>query len=291
MYMKTHNKKIWIALCSAFVGGLVLLYNACTTSNAFAKTDNQPCNIKALPFSGYICGFENTETFVQLPLLLLEDEKISAANIRSMQLIGEANQLECKDFAISPYTKSEKQGWNLCTLSFRVQLANNGEYKVNTLALQFSDGTQLRCKIGEIEFEVIENKAQIGNLSMRQFVVNQIEPLQYKISYANNTDEIVTIEDFTYPDDVCTGISITQYADFELKKHEDGYEIPPHETRTFVIKYDFDDRFTKTDGRLFYMLPFVKYSVKDEIFEMPAQTQATVVQELLSESFLNEFVN
>ena len=86
---------------------------------------------------------------------------------------------------------------------------------------------------------------------MSQFFVNQAEPSTLRISYTNNTNEPITINNFSYPSDICTGVEIEKYSDFELSTKENDLIIPPTEEKTFVVTFDFDSDFINNEGQFY----------------------------------------
>lgn len=152
--------------------------------------------------------------------------------------------------------------------------------------------SEAQLNLGEINLDIRANQApEIEYLSMSQFFVNQAEPSTLRISYTNNTNEPITINNFSYPSDICTGVEIEKYSDFELSTKENDLIIPPTEEKTFVVTFDFDSDFINNEGQFYYFLPFVEYKINNTEVVIPGQTQATIVQIPFSEKIIKKIIN
>ena len=267
---------------------ILCLLSSCTLSST---SDTAYQIIKAPAFSGYICGYKGSETFLQLPIFIPNDKDLSANEINRITLSGDDAEFSCSDYRLSSFTESQNSDYKFSTLSFRVLLEESGKFSVSKLHISFSDGSKTELSLGKIDFDIQENQAlQTEFLSMRQFFVNQTSPSTLRVSYFNNTDKDISITNFTYPSDVCSGIEIERYDDFELSIKEEGLIIPPKEEKTFLITFDFEKDFIENEGRFFYFLPFIKYEIDNSQIVMPGQTQATVVQIPFNETVVSEIV-
>lgn len=273
-----------------FLFGVILcLLSAC--KNKIEMNDEVLTNIKSPDFSGYICGYEGDETFIQLPIFIPIENDVLINDITKIVLSGDEVALSCSDYKLSSFTESKYDGYKFATLSFRILLAEKGNFSVNKLIISFSEKSTLVLNLGEIDLDIRENQApKTEYLSMRQFFVNQVEPSTLRISYANNTNEPISIISFSYPTDICSGIQIEKYSDFELSSKEEDLIIPPNEEKTFVVTFDFESEFIDNHGQFFYFLPFVEYEIDNTQVIIPGQTQATVVQAPFSEETIKNLL-
>lgn len=275
---------------SLVFGLLVLcLLSSCkpnTTSDSFVL------NIQAPAFSGYICGVKGSETFLQLPIFVPDESNFSLNGVNQISLTGDKISFSCSNYLLSPFTESEYEGYKFATLSFRVLLEESGEFVVDKLKISSSENSAIELNLGKITLDILDHQVpQTDYLSMSQFFISQAKPSSFRISYTNNTDKDIRIETFTYPSDVCSEIKIEKYDDFELSTKETDFIIPPREEKTFLITFEFDDKFIENEGKFFYFLPFVVYEIDDTQFTMPGQIQATVVQTPFTEAVVSEIVN
>ena len=248
-------------------------------------------NIKPVPFNGYICGYKNSETYIQLPFFLPKNENISVTDITKISLSNKEQNFSCKDYRFSSYRRSKIEGYKISTLSFRVNLSEEGTFLFNSLKIYLNDGRELSWKLGDIEISVVKETPLLSEqLSMRKFIINQSQALTYKVSYMNNTDRDILIKSFSYPNNLCNGSELQKYKDFGLKEPETGLNIPPHEERTFLVAFNFEHNFSETKGQFFYMLPFLYYEIVNQQMKMPAQTQATVVQIPFTEEIISSII-
>ena len=203
--------------------------------------------------------------------------------------MGNGFTFPCSNYRLSSFTKSQYKDYQFATLSFRVLLKESGEFEVNKLNISFLGNFVTELDLGEIILDIRNNQvSQTEYISMSQFFVSQAETSTLRISYVNNTNKNISIEDFTYPSDNCNGIFIEKYSDFDLSSKEENLNIPPKEEKTFLVTFDFENEFVETEGRFFYFLPFVIYKVDDTRMMMPGQTQATVVQSPFDENTIKK---
>lgn len=281
------KKRILLAL---FLIVLSLL-SACRKDPS-AYGDSIYSNIKAPAFSGYICGYEGSKTFLQLPIFIQTDSELSINEITNISLTGDKVTFPCSDYSLSSFTESKYDGYKFATLSFRTSLEKKGNFQLSKINIVFSDQSEAQLNLGEINLDIRANQApEIEYLSMSQFFVNQAEPSTLRISYTNNTNEPITINNFSYPSDICTGVEIEKYSDFELSTKENDLIIPPTEEKTFVVTFDFDSDFINNEGQFYYFLPFVEYKINNTEVVIPGQTQATIVQIPFSEKIIKKIIN
>lgn len=151
-------------------------------------------NIKAPAFSGYICGYEGSKTFLQLPIFIQTDSELSINEITNISLTGDKVTFPCSDYSLSSFTESKYDGYKFATLSFRMSLEKRGNFQLSKINIVFSDQSEAQLNLGEINLDIRANQApEIEYLSMSQFFVNQAEPSTLRISYTNNTNEPITI--------------------------------------------------------------------------------------------------
>lgn len=278
-------------------GVLVLCFLTACKPNAVPDSTAAPeeggPNLKAPAFSGYVCGYQGSTTLLQLPVFLPEDEDFSLNGVTAMEISGDGVSFPCSSYSLSSFTECNYDGYKTATLNFNVSLEESGEFAVNKLSItSFSENFTVELDLGRIVLDIREEQEpQTGDLSMRQFWVNQIDPSSLAITYMNHTDQEISIESFTYPSDICSGVKIEKYDDFELTAKEEGLTIPPQEEKTFLVTFEFEDNFAENEGKFFYLLPFVAYEIEGEQRIMPAQTQATVVQTPFTETVMSEILN
>lgn len=254
--------------------------------------DGNYSNIKAPAFSGYICGYEGSKTFLQLPIFIQTDSDLSINQITSISLSGDKVSFPCSDYSLSSFIESKNDGYKFATLSFRILLEERGNFQLSKIKIVFSNHSEVQLRLGKITLDIRANETpEFEYLSMSQFFLNQAEPSTLRISYTNNTNKPIIINNFSYPSDICTGVEIAKYNDFELSAKENDLIIPPTEEKTFVVTFDFDSGFINNEGRFYYFLPFVEYTIDDKEVMIQAQTQATIVQIPFSEKIIEEIMD
>lgn len=268
-------KKILCAL-------LILLSSFLLLSSCASHKNEKEKGIKiaAPPFNGYICGFEDDTTFLQLPLFVAITDNFTLSDIENIALVGDSVSLPCSQYRLSDFYNSKLDTYKFATLSFHVHLKEIGQYSVNKIIISSPKKTEITLSLGTINFDIRKNPVpdyQDKYLSMSQFFVNQtfISPL--RISYINNYDEPICIKRFTYPKPICRGVKIDKYLDFDLSSKESDCKILPNDEKTFVVNFDFLDDFNR-EKIFYYFLPFVIFEIGQTEYIMPAQTQATVIQ-------------
>jgi hypothetical protein len=247
---------------------------------ALTNTNEEKNNVKFLPvpFGGYVCGYENKETFLQLPLLLRGDNELSIEDISSVTLLSNKAELLCNISNILPPINDNKYDYNLSTLTFLVKLPLTGEYSIDGGRVTMHDGNVNSYKLSKLVFDVRKAEGADTEISMRQFMINQEDYKTFRVAYQNNTDDTVELIGLAYPKSMYKGQTINKYLDFNLTTPEDGLDIPAGEERTFLFCLDPESRYFSGENSFLYMLPFVTYSVHGVTKSMPSQTQATVVQ-------------
>ena len=278
-------------------GVLVLCFLTACKPNAVPDSTAAPeeggPNLKAPAFSGYVCGYQGSTTLLQLPVFLPEDEDFSLNGVTAMEISGDGVSFPCSRYSLSSFTECNYDGYKTATLTFDMPLEESGKFAVNKLSItSFSENFTVELDLGRIVLDIRkEQEPQTGDLSMSQFWGKDTDPSKLRISYVNHTDQEISIEGFTYPSDICSGVKIEKYDDFELTAKEEGLTIPPQEEKTFLVTFEFEDNFAENEGKFFYLLPFVAYEIEGEQRIMPAQIQATVSEAFLSETAVAEIVN
>ncbi len=281
------RRKYWLWLSIVFFMLIVIIVMIKIKSNLFTQSKDDWKNVRAVPFDGYIGGYEYEKTFLQLPIFLPQKETIDIKDVRSIVMCGD-KELPCTNFQLSNYHNSKVEGYKFATLSFKVQLPEMGGYVFNSLKILLDNEDIIEWKLGSIEIQVIKKIYSDDILSMSQFIVNQADMNNFKISYINNTEYNIVLDKFLFPDDWLADLQITMYKDFQLKNKEDTLTIPAHEERTFLI--NTNSKKDKNEKIFYFVLPFVSYKYNGDIMQMPAQTQATIVQMPFSEEFILELM-
>ncbi len=280
---------------------ILLLFTACG-QKSYDKTSSVN-DIKTPPFGGYVCGFRGDTTFLQFPIFI--PDGISKNSIVKIILSGD-KEFSCSRYNFSTFSRSKYEGYMFSILSFRVIFPEAGDFCVDKLNIFFEDEKSIELKLGKIFFDIRENESPAEYLSVRSFLINDSKLSELNISYVNNTDKPIIIENFSYPEDVCSNVKIEKFdkfgARFELPPEGDGYSrpkeriaekglvVPPHSEKAFIATFDFDAGFANNEGRFFYFLPFVEYKIDNEHIIMPAQIQATVIQPTFTEEVVKSFI-
>ena len=253
--------------------------------------------IEIPPFYGYICGFEHTETFIQLPVFFnylgkTYEYSLTASDIASVTLAGDGIELICRSFDLHGHIRNEKYNYTLATFSFLTQLPEAGEYLVNQLIVELYDGTVITNALGEILF-IVKPELNVSSLRMRSFMINQSDPFNLRISFANTSEYYdITILTLSYPKTKYAGVSVKMFAEFHSQFPESGLTIPPTEERTFHFTFQPNNDFFSLDQDKFLLLrPFVHYYQNGFVGIIPAQTQATVVQPPFTIEFILSLFN
>lgn len=235
-----------------------------------------------VPFDGYVCGFEDTQTLIQIPAFLSNNiDDLPVENFTNISLVGEEAMLICEYLNLSELKYNSEYDYSLTTLAIQVNLPTAGEYSINEIRISFSDGTNIYKALGNITFSVIKptKLEQTPPIFMTKLMINQVEYNSLKIAYTNNSTDTVEISSLSFPDSLYSDLSIKKYVDFELETPEDGLSIHPGETRTFAFAFETNQEyFAPVEVHYLYLLPFLNYNVNGDEMRMPSQTQATVVQ-------------
>jgi hypothetical protein len=241
-----------------------------------------------VPFGGYVCGYENTETFLQIPLLFNGAAELSVNDISRVVLKSDNIELSCQGYALSYYKHNEENNYMLSTLSFKVMLPTKGKYTVDQLQLTMHNGKTLNKKLGKIIFHVTNAEDSDAAISMTQFMINQQDYKLYKIAYRNNTDETISLIGLDYPENMFVGQTIKMYSDFDTTTPETGLDIPPGEERTFLFSFESKSGYFSGNHSFLFMLPFINYSIDGLTKTIPAQTQATIIQSPLTSDYVKQ---
>lgn len=239
---------------------------------------NKSINFVPVPFGGYVCGYENKETFLQFPLLYRGNNELSIEDISGATLLSNKAELSCQDCNLLSYKYNKEYNYSLSTLTFRVILPLAGEYTVDRIRFIMHDGKIINYNLGKLVFDVQKAEDSDTEISMRQFIINQEDYKTFRITYQNNIDKTVELTGLVYPESMFIGQTIKKYLDFDLTTPEGGLDIPAGAERTFLFYLDPEPEFFSGDNSFLYMLPFVSYSIDGATKTMPSQTQATVVQ-------------
>lgn len=276
------KKKYTVFLGLILFALTILIFVTMFINSQYMEQQSNWGNVKPVPFDGYICGYENEKTFLQLPIFCHQNDNVDINNISSIVLYGD-REFFCTNYLLSSFQNSEVEEYKLATLSFKVQLSEKGVFVFDHLKINLNDGKVIEWQLGNIEITVIDNNNFDDILSMTQFIVNQSDITNFRISYTNNTDDDIIIDKIYYPNDLFEGLQINIYTDFQLTSRESEMIIPPHEERTFLISLGNEGE----SGNLFYyILPFIYFEYDDSIIQMPAQTQATIVQAPFTKEFI-----
>lgn len=287
--MKNRRLKYMVTIISLI--GLSLLFIVLYIKFGFPKdktiVESNWQSVRAVPFSGYICGYEGEETFIQLPMFFSSTENISINDIANILISGSNVEFQCNNYRFSQSQDSLVSDYKMVTLSFRIKLGTAGIYNLDCLKVTLHDGTQLNWNLNDIEINIEEKMIQeTKSLSMRNFIINQTQMTNFKVSYVNQTDSDILIEKFSYPEYVYDNISISKYKDFDLKIPEEGLIIPAGQERTFLITLSLKKDYEERNDQFSYILPFIYYRVNGTAEQMLAQTQSTVIQPPFTEDFI-----
>lgn len=74
------------------LAAVILLLFACACGAKTVDSDPEELSVKAPPFGGYICGYENTETLVQVPIFLPVGYELTDNEICRITLSGEGGR-------------------------------------------------------------------------------------------------------------------------------------------------------------------------------------------------------
>lgn len=271
----------------------------CSCTGTPTHSANATAKVVAPAFSGYVCGMEDTETFLQFPILIPEDVELDNSAIRRVVLSGKDVEVETSSPHLFGQTESGVSGYVLATLSFQAKLSASGTYTINKVSIELWEGEAERKEgetivldLNDLVFEVQPAAATEAELlSNYQFFISSGDLPQLRVTYQNHTDQPITIKGFSYPEDVCTGYTVQKYTDFDTSTAEDGMDVPANSQKTFVVHFNFTQDFLKTDGMFYLFLPFVEYEAAGTTYTMPAQNQSIVVHPALTADVIQSIVN
>lgn len=233
-----------------------------------------------VPFSGYICGTEGSDTFLQIPVFLPGPVNAQLNGFISIQLTGSGSSLRCSPIRFFPTsTYNEKGDYTLTSIELYVELEHAGEYTVDTLSLEFDDGSRIEKKLGEIQFLVEESETPEHPIYMSQCCLNQMDLDSLRISYTNSSEFPVTIVGLELPDALFGEQSVKAYhgREFIAEAEVESLTIPAGETHSYEFSLQPNPEYFQEPEPLFLFLPNLIYSVSGQEAKIPAQIQATVI--------------
>lgn len=239
-----------------------------------------------VPFSGYVCGYEGSSTFIQIPAFFAKTGNISTTDSFTAEIItADGLSLLCSDLKISIPEYNAKHDFSMARLSMRVNLNIPGSHVAQKIRLTHENGEYIDWTLKEFVFDIYAKSNSDSPIYMTQFMINQNSLDTIKVAYTNTSEEDVTILGLELPASLFCSQDIAMYKDFEQAFPEDGNLIPAGETRTFVFTLT-QTELSSNDLSHFMFLPMLSYSVNGRVHTMPAQTQATIVDNSYSAEFV-----
>lgn len=235
-----------------------------------------------LPFGGYICGFQNTTVYLQLPILFPKNTTIEImSELRAMSLVGENVEFVCDDFLLSE-GDSGSNLFSIFTLCFNVHVNKVGSFIINQYIMLLNDGSTIAAPLENIEFFITEPPLVEPILEPVSSKINQHSQTEFICSYINKGVSACNITGLTYTSSLYNGIAgIRMYKDFQLSTpiHENSISIPSHEERTlqFSLKKN-EEFFKKTENIYLFLLPFLQYQCDGVDYFIPAQYQPLIIE-------------
>ena len=264
---------------------LMTVIGGCSDSKVESKSWQ---SFSPVPFSGYVCGFENSKPLFQLPVFFKDDDSLSEEDISRVIICSEDVEIECEDVSMLSVKESSKQGYLMSTLLFRPVFPTEGKYDVDTIKIYLHDGRTIEKKLGSIALEVIkENSWDDMLLFASDFMLNQSNTAVIKVTYINKYDSDVKLERFI---DTSVDYKIQMYADMECKIEEDDTTIPSGEKRTFVFSADNSDESIGKDDQYLFFLPFVEFSSDQFSGLIPMQSQPLIIQPPFTDEYVAKVV-
>lgn len=238
-------------------------------------TENPWDQVETIPFSGYICGVEDSEVLIQVLILGPPETELSGAQVTQSHLShsdgGEI--IPCRLSNVIHGTVSDR--WRLYTLSLFVQFPSGGVHWVDQIELKLTTGETVLLTEGQIEIESLPAPAQNDLVSTR-FHLNGDSYSSVTITYQNLSKTPLSV----------LGIEAGAcYAGLNaVSASKDGVPvsstlIPAGEERTFSFELEPKKDAFKTEAEQFIiMLPKLQYQTEDgTVIDCPAQTQATTI--------------
>lgn len=248
-------------------------------------TENPWNHVETIPFSGYICGVENSEVLIQVLILGPPEAELSGTQITQSYLSQSDGDevIPCRLSNVIHGTVSDH--WRLYTLSLFVQFPSSGVHWIDQIELKFTTGETVLLNEGQIEIESLPVPAQNDLVSTR-FHLNGDSYSLINITYQNLSKTPLSI--LGIEAGVC-------YAGLNsVSASEEGVPvnstlIPPGEERTFSFELEPKKDAFKTEAEQFIiMLPKLQYQAEDgTVIDCPAQTQATTIYPHLRIEYLD----
>ena len=187
---------------------------------------------------------------------------------------------------------NKDHGYSLSTLTFRAVMPSSGSYVINRILITLRDNRTIEKALGDIVFEIVEGTLWNDSLIFASnFLINQVDNSTMKVTYTNNTSEVVKITDVSFLDSMYSGVSVKKYIDLECSTPEEGLWIPAGSDRTFVFSFDLNDEFFSEKEKSFlFLLPCVEISSDSSTDLIPMQSQALIIQPPFSESYIEELL-
>lgn len=249
--------------------------------------------ITPVPFSGYLCNYSESNTFLQLPFFIPKEYSANTdlSEIIKITLVGADITLNCTDYKISSYKELEHSNSKLGTLSFRMNLPKSGTYYVDNIELTLKSGEKIKKPLDKLTIRTIEKEEETNHLEMREFIVNQSQGTSFKVSYFNTTSENIEVVNMSFPIDIYSELEIKKYTDFALTTMEDDLIVPPNEERTFTFSFSPTQKYIQAKQHYFYMLPFITYFSDGKMVTATSQTQATIVQTPFTDEIIKNILS
>lgn len=240
-----------------------------------AHPESEWSHVKAIPFSGYICGTENATAHIQLLFLGNPASDLSGAQIEQvcMRNVQTGETFPCKLSNILPGSRSEN--WRLYTLALFIELPATGLYSANQVELKFRTGESVLLDQGKIEIDVLPSPGK-PSLFSTKIQLNSDSCNLVNITYQNMSAAPLTVLDIE-AGSLFSGIKSMTVSSTEGQI--DSATISSGEQKSFLFELvPEENAFQTIESQFFLMLPKLKYETLDgSIFYIPAQSQATTV--------------
>lgn len=289
-HIKIISRSIFL-ICILLIILIYIIYNDHPRENLNNSQSSNWTSFIPVPFSGYVCGYSDSRTFLQLPFFIQKNCDIDLSSIVKISLIGSDDVImDCYNYQISSYKDVKNLNVKLGTLSFRVELQSEGDYILNSIIIDLDSGEKVIKKLDNLVVKVIENNFSADGLEMREFIINQSQSDFFKVSYYNNTSQYIEITDISFPVERYSNVEIAKYKDFTLKEKESDLLVPPYEERTFTFTFTLTEEYSQKDHYFFYMLPLISYTLDEKMIVTPSQTQATIVQTAFKDEYIKDLI-
>ena len=241
------------------------------------------CDIRLPAFSGFICGYEDSEILVTFPAATEGSAIPSADSITSILLQGDDIEVTCKNVEISNAIYLENYNCTRMMLMLTLRFPKEGEYVINNLLICAENNINLAFPL---DLHILScNSQEDVPIETETFMIRQTTDDFFKVTLRNTGISTIAITGLVIPNNIMDVIGCDCYFDVEMTEKTGDLSVVPNEAKTFYYYIEP----TKKCGEAICALPMISYTYSGEEGICPAQYQPTIIfSELDWSCFLND---